>query len=309
MALITLGIIGAGIVGERIIKQTIEEGGVDIQAVYDTDSKRLKYIEDTYNLPVTNSLDELFQAPIDWVYIGTPPKSHAELAETAARRGLHVLCEKPLAHDAAAAEVMAESAINNRIQTAMHFPLMYSPVVREMALLIKSGAIGKIRRVELLTVFPVWPRAWQQNPWIASRSQGGFVREVFPHYLQLMHRLFGTLEITSHQVDYPEDPEKCETGIIAHGTTQQGSPFLLSGLSGVGQQESLQFKVYGEEGVLTLENWSRLYKEEQGKTREEVKTEKPVPSLFAEMKEQSTFLVGFDEGLVVQRYIDQLLKD
>jgi predicted dehydrogenase len=158
-------------------------------------------------------------------------------------------------------------------------------------------------------VFPVWPRVWQQNPWIASRSQGGFVREVFPHYLQLMHRLFGTLEITSHQVDYPEDPDKCETGIIAHGTTQQGSPFLLSGLSGVGQQESLQFKVYGEEGVLTLENWSRLYKEEQGKTREEVKTEKPVPSLFAEMKEQSTFLVGFDEGLVVQRYIDQLLKD
>ncbi|MBT2581763.1 Gfo/Idh/MocA family oxidoreductase [Planococcus sp. ISL-109] len=305
--MISIGIIGAGIVGERIIKQTMEETGVDIQAVYDTDSERLKYIEKTYHLPVTDSLEELFQAPIDWVYIGTPPKSHAELAETAARRGLNVLCEKPLAHDAAAGEVMAESAVNNRIHTAMHFPLMYSPVVREMALLIKSGDIGKVRRVELHTVFPEWPRAWQQNPWIASRSQGGFVREVFPHYLQLMHRLFGTLEITAHQVDYPEEIEKCETGIVAYGQTQQGAPFLLSGLSAVGQQELLQFKVYGEDGVLTLENWSHLYREELGNTREEVKTDRVVPSLFAEMKEQSTFLVGFDEGLVVQRYIDQLL--
>ncbi|MGM0897715.1 MAG: Gfo/Idh/MocA family protein [Bacillota bacterium] len=308
MDVISIGIIGAGIVGERIIKQIQQEDGADIQAVYDTDEERLKFIEKQYGVPVTHSMDELFEAPIDWVYIGTPPNSHSDLAETAARRGLHILCEKPLAHDAEAAEAMAESATNNRIHTAMHFPLMYSPIVRDMAVRIKSGDIGKIRRIELHTVFPEWPRAWQQNPWIASRDQGGFVREVFPHYLQLMHRLFGTLDIAAHQVDFPEDAEQCETGIIAHGKTQQGSPFLLSGMSGAGQNELLQFKVYGEDGVLTLENWSRLYREQRGETRVEVQTEKTVPSLFDEMKEQSTFLVGFDEGLVVQRYIDQLLQ-
>lgn len=307
--MIAIGIIGAGIVGERIIKQIQQDDAAQIEAVYDTDKTRLKYVEEQYGVAVTDSLDELFQADIDWVYIGTPPNSHAELAETAARRGLHVLCEKPLAHDAQAAQAMAESATNNRIHTAMHFPLMYSPIVREMAIRIKSGDIGKVRRIELHTVFPQWPRAWQQNPWIGSRDQGGFVREVFPHYLQLMHRLFGTLEIAAHQADFPEDTEKCETGLIAHGKTQQGSPFLLSGISGAGQQELLQFKVYGEEGVLTLENWSRLYREERGQTRVEVHTENVVPSLFDEMKEQSTFLVGFDEGLVVQRYIDQLLQE
>ena len=308
MDLIAIGIIGAGIVGERIIKQIQQHGKVQVAAVYDTDSNRLDYVKEQYGVPVTDSLDGLFEADIDWVYIGTPPNSHAELAETAARRGLHILCEKPLAHDAHAAKSMAESAKNNRIHTAMHFPLMYSPVVREMALRIKSGDIGKVRRIELHTVFPVWPRPWQQNPWIASRDQGGFVREVFPHYLQLMHRLFGTLDIAAHQVDFPEDAEKCETGIIAHGTSQQGAPFSLSGLSGAGQNELLQFKVYGEDGVLTLENWSRLYREEQGKPRVEVQTEMEVPSLFDEMQEQSTFLVGFDEGLVVQRYIDRLLQ-
>lgn len=308
MVLIAIGIIGAGIVGERIIKQILQDDAAQVEAVYDTDRNRLNYIKEQYDVAVTNSLDELFQADIDWVYIGTPPNSHAELAETAARRGLHVLCEKPLAHDEQAAQAMAESATNNRIHTAMHFPLMYSPIVRDMAVRIKSGDIGKVRRIELHTVFPEWPRAWQQNPWIATRVQGGFVREVFPHYLQLMHRLFGTLEIAAHQVDFPEDTEKCETGVIAYGKTQQGSPFLLSGMSGAGQNELLQFKVYGEEGVLTLENWSRLYLEERGKTRVEVQTEKTVHSLFDEMKEQSTFLVGFDEGLVVQRYIDQLLQ-
>lgn len=306
--MISIGIIGAGVVGERIIRQIQQEQTASIQAVYDTSEKRLAYINEQYQVPVTDSLDALFEAPIDWVYIGTPPASHAELAETAARRGLHILCEKPLAHDAEAGEAMAESATNNRIQTAMHFPLMYSAIVRDMAVRIKSGDIGKILRVELHTQFPAWPRAWQQNPWIGSRSQGGFVREVFPHYLQLMHRLFGQLDISAHQVDFPDDPAKCETGILAHGRTQHGAPFLLSGLSGVGQEELLQFKVFGDEGVLTLENWSRLYREERGKARTEVMAEKDVPSLFEEMKEQSTFLVGFDEGLVIQRYIDRLLK-
>ena len=83
--------------------------------------------------------------------------------------------------------------------------------------LVEEKAIGEIVRVELSTYFPHWPRLWQQNPWIASREQGGFAREVFPHYLQLMYRMFGPISITEHQTTYPEDEKLAETEFLQLG--------------------------------------------------------------------------------------------
>ncbi len=87
--------------------------------------------------------------------------------------------------------------------------------------LVNEGEIGQIVRVELQTYFPHWPRLWQQNPWIASREQGGFTREVFPHYFQLMYRMFGQISITSHQTVYPEDETLAETSVLAIGKTDR----------------------------------------------------------------------------------------
>ncbi|MGI2327399.1 Gfo/Idh/MocA family protein [Planococcus sp. YIM B11945] len=308
--MISIGIIGAGIVGERIIKQIQQEKGVNIVAVFDEQPERLKKLQELYGVPIVHSLDALLHSPIEWVYIGTPPSSHAELAKRAASAGLHVLSEKPLAHNTQDGEAMVKAAVDSRVHTAMHFPLMYSPSVREMAKRIRNGSIGKIVRVELQTFFPDWPRAWQQNPWIASRSQGGFVREVFPHYLQLINRLFGSLEIQSHHITYPENKDLCETGVIAQAIAgDSGIPVLLTGLSGIGQKELLEFTVYGDEGVLTLKNWSDLYVSKKYEERELITDFVPVASLFEEMKNQSALLVPFEEGLVVQRSIDFLLEE
>lgn len=307
--MISIGIIGAGIVGERIIKQIQQENHVEIKIVYDQQTERLAQISDTYGISMAKSVEEVLYSDITWVYIATPPAFHADIAKLAASAGVNILCEKPLAHNVEGGEMMAAAAQDNRIQTAMHFPLMYKPAVREMAKRIKSGHIGKVVRIELQTFFPDWPRLWQQNPWIGSRSQGGFVREVFPHYFQLMNRLFGELSFSSHHISYPADADKCETGLIAHGLTRDQIPFLVTGISGIGQKENLQFKVYGEQGVLTLENWSDLYESTKGEDRQLISEFEDVPSLFEEMNNHSTLLVNFEEGLVIQRYVDYLLAE
>lgn len=305
----SIGIIGAGIVGERIIKQIQQDGKISINGVYDENPERLAFLHKTYDVPISESLKAVLHSEIDWLYIGTPPASHAAIAKLAASAGINVLSEKPLAYDAAAGFEMVEAAENNRIQTAMHFPLMYKPEVHEMVRRIREGEIGKIKRVELQTVFPDWPRDWQQNLWIASRSQGGFVREVFPHYLQLINRIFGGLTIQHHLITYPEQADLCETSLLAHGMTTDDTSVLLSGLSGVGQKELLQFKVFGENGVLTLENWSNLYEEVKNQERREITDFPKVPTLFESMRQQSTLLVSFTEGQIVQQQIDHLLSN
>lgn len=304
--MISIGIIGAGIVGERIIKQIQQEDGVDIVAVYDENAERLQKLKQTYDVPLAGSLDEILYSKADWVYIGTPPASHASIARQAADAGLNVLSEKPLAHNVEAGEQMVAAVTENRVRSAMHFPLMYSPAVHEMAKRSKNGSIGEVIRIELQTFFPEWPRAWQQTPWIGSRLEGGFIREVFPHYLQLIQRIFGDISLKEHQIIYPEQPELCETGLIAHGLVNSKTPLLLTGMSGVGQEELLQFKIYGTKGVLTLENWSQLYLAEKQQERIQLTDFEEVSGLFEELKAMSTALVPFEEGLTIQRYIDQL---
>ncbi|MCT6924755.1 Gfo/Idh/MocA family oxidoreductase [Metasolibacillus sp.] len=308
----TFALIGTGIVGERIINQILAHPYAEIVAIFDGNQTRLQEIADKYNIPAVATLEELLATKPDWVYIGTPPVSHAPLAKEIAAHGLHILSEKPLAHDAQDGIEMVQVAEEAGVKTAMHFPLMYSPAVHEMKQRLANQELGEIVRIELHTYFPEWPRKWQQNPWIASREQGGFIREVFPHYLQLMHHFFGDITILSHETTYPEDVTLCETGVSALAKTENGVPVVLNGLSSIGQEERLEFKVFGTEKVMTLRNWSELwlsaaYEEAQHVTPS-IEPASLLDACRAHLQDEDALIVSFEEGLKVQKWIDELLK-
>ncbi|MEI4771868.1 Gfo/Idh/MocA family oxidoreductase [Psychrobacillus sp. FJAT-51614] len=308
----TFGLIGTGIVGERIINQILAHPNCEIVSVFDENNTRLKEISTKYQLPVAESLDELLLSKPNWVYIGTPPVSHAPLAELIAENGLNILSEKPLAHDAQDGMRMVKVSEEANIKTAMHFPLMYSPVIQLLKKEITTASLGDIVRIELQTYFPHWPRKWQQNPWIASREQGGFIREIFPHYLQLMYYLFGNFTISSHYTTYPENEDLCETGVTAIAKTESGIPIVLNSLSGIGQEERLEFKVLGTKKVMTIRNWSELWVSEKDQEAVQVFPDNQPDSLLdachSLINGKESLVVSFEEGLRVQKWIDQLLK-
>jgi len=308
---ISFAVVGTGIVGERIIKQLLENNKAEIVVLFDENTQRLTEMADTYGLRAADSYEEVLSLKPNWVYIGTPPVSHASLSELAIQAGLNVLCEKPLAHDANDGEIMAQVAKESQCQTAMHFPLMYSSSARHMLELVNKGTVGDIVRVELSTYFPHWPRLWQQNPWIGSREQGGFTREVFPHYFQLMYRMFGNVSIHEHKTIYPENQLLAETSVLAIGETENQIPVLLNGLSGIGQEEELSYTVYGTEGVLKLRNWSELSVALKDSPFEILTSFDSVKTLVEEcissVRGEEALLVPFSEGLVIQRLIDELL--
>lgn len=308
----TFALIGTGIVGERIINQALANEHCEIIAIYDENKERLQLIAEKYNLQAVESLQALFDTRPDWVYIGTPPVSHAPLAKLIAAQGLHVLSEKPLAHDAADGEQMVAAVEQANVLHAMHFPMMYSPVVHALKTAIQNNELGDIVRVELHTHFATWPRPWQQTPWIASREQGGFIREVFPHYLQLTNHLFGDVTIQSHDTVYPADETLCEVGVTALGRTGDNIPLLLNGLGNIALEERLEYRVIGTKKVMTIRNWSELWVSEQGQPAVHVSaTDIPSGLLQAchdKLQGENPTLIDFNEGLKVQRWIDELLK-
>ena len=86
---------------------------------------------------------------IDAVTVSTPDNTHAVAAMMAIKMGKHVYCQKPLAHDMYEVRKLTEAAREHKVMTQMGIQLHAENCVKYVVEFIKSGVIGKVRRVDL----------------------------------------------------------------------------------------------------------------------------------------------------------------
>ncbi len=79
----------------------------------------------------------------DFVDIITPPPSHQEICAEAARRGIHIICQKPLAPTLAEARAIVENAARAGVRFMVHENFRFQPWHREIKRQLDSGAIGE----------------------------------------------------------------------------------------------------------------------------------------------------------------------
>lgn len=305
-------LIGAGVVGERILQQSMNSSTVQLIGMYDANFERLQEMASLYQVKAVASLEELIDMKADFAYIGTPPMSHAALTEVCSQKGLHIICEKPIAHTAEEGEKMIEITRKYGVKTAMHFPMVYSLEFLFLEQAIQNHELGDIIQVELSTYFPQWPRVWQENNWIRTREQGGFIREIFPHYLQMTLRLFGELSLLSHQTDYPIDENLCEQRVCAIAQLPGNIPFILQGAHSVAEEEQILYRVHGTKKTMTIRNWSELWVSEKNQPAQIQSFNQVKKSFLDEVsfyfQGKESNVVPFEQGVRVQYQIDELLK-
>jgi predicted dehydrogenase len=90
--------------------------------------------------------EELLRDPaVDAVYIPLPNSLHREWTIQAAERGKHVLCEKPLALDAAQCREMTAACVANHVLLMEAFMYRYTDCTRQVLEALRSGALGEIK--------------------------------------------------------------------------------------------------------------------------------------------------------------------
>lgn len=95
------------------------------------------------------SYDELLASDaVDGVYIPLPNTQHVEWTLKAAKAGKHVLCEKPLAMQAAEIDAVIAARDENRVLVSEAFAVFHHPQWAKLRELIASGAIGRLRHVQ-----------------------------------------------------------------------------------------------------------------------------------------------------------------
>ncbi|MEW4372311.1 Gfo/Idh/MocA family protein [Paenibacillus kandeliae] len=269
MSKIRIAVTGLGNMGESLVYTWLPRYAeqAEIVAVCDVDSeKRKRAVAETgareYEAAAyIRMLDEIKP---DLVYIAVPPAFHYDAAVAAFERGIAVFCEKPLANSLDEARALLECGAESGKLHVVHFSFPQEPAVLQLGKWVNEGKIGEIRKMELLLHFPQWPRAWQQNSWISTRQQGGFILEVGVHWIHMIQQIFGEITHVQSHVIYPDDPQQCEQEVKATLTLHNGLRVHLSGHSGQAQQERVSLLVHGEQGDIALENWEQLYWNEVG---------------------------------------------
>jgi predicted dehydrogenase len=92
---------------------------------------------------------------LDAVLVLTLNRSHFDLAMAAMDRGLHVLCEKPLALSAAQARAMAETAQRTGVTTMVPFTYRFMPAARYVKELLDQGFLGRPYHLDARYLFRV----------------------------------------------------------------------------------------------------------------------------------------------------------
>lgn len=84
---------------------------------------------------------------IQAVYIPLPNGLHKEWVIRCAERGKHILCEKPVALNAADGRIMLDACRANGVRLMEAFMYRYTPKITKLQKLLASGVIGEIRTI------------------------------------------------------------------------------------------------------------------------------------------------------------------
>ena len=195
---INMGVIGTGGRGKGIIKLLNNLPGINVIAVCDTLSFRLKegfdLIRNNKNSKRYKDYRKLLDNKnVDGVIISTPLNTHDKIAVDALDADKHVYCEKTLAKGAAATTRIVNKCKNsNKIfQTGhqYHSSRLYTKLVD----MIEDGKVGKITSIEA---------QWNRNGnWRKPVPDPTLERQI--NWRMYREYSFGLLaELSSHQIDF-----------------------------------------------------------------------------------------------------------
>ena len=189
---------------------------------------------------------------LDFCDICTPPSTHWPLIEKAAGRGLHVLCEKPLAPSLADAErisaAVREAGIAFQPCHQYHHAPQWQAVRR---LLPRLGRIYladyEVHRTEANEGNPNWSPAWRTDREVAG---GGILVDHGAHIFYQLRTLLGepltvqatvrTLQHSSYRVE--------DTALVV---LDYGQCLAQVSLTWAARRRAIQFRFVGERGEMT----------------------------------------------------------
>lgn len=244
-------IIGAGNMG-RIHAAAYANAGAKVVAVCDVDGAQAERLAAELHATAYTSIDEMMThaCPL-MVSVCTPPSDHVATASAMLRRGIPVLCEKPLAESVAGAQAILAAAQEGGTVCMTGFCHRFHEPVRQIKDKLEAGEIGE--PVLFRNRFAYHFQGVGQT-WFADRrvSGGGTLMDTSVHSLDLYRFLIGEISHVAAQLTTVTPGLSVEDNSVLLVNGPEGVPGIIEASWTTPIGESM-LVIYGTKGNLAVD--------------------------------------------------------
>lgn len=194
---------------------------------------------------------------MDFVSIVTPNHIHFEPAKLALENGFHVIMDKPLTLSLSEAKQLDKIVTKSGLILALTHTYTGYPMVKEARHIIKSGRLGKVRKV-----YVEYPQGWLSTPvdnkqasWRTDPKQsglGGAIGDIGTHAANLAEYITGNsiIEVCAEIQSVVKGRVLDDDAAMLLHLENNISGVLTATQVAAGEENNISIRVYGEKGGL-----------------------------------------------------------
>lgn len=239
---------------------------VEVRAVCRKGADELEWVAKKFDVPfATEDVEKLPWEELDAAVVASPHSLHHSHTMTSLDRGLHVICEKPMAITAADAFDMVSRAAEQDLVLLVPHGWQFLPQAAAARQWIREGRIGRLEHVvawmasparELFSgeedAIPGAESPPEPATWVGE--EGGYAYGQLSHLYSLVFWLTGLVPAGVMGAVTP-GPAGSDLYDAFLTTTRQGPLISVSGGAGVptSQRHHMEVRVFGTEGVAIVD--------------------------------------------------------
>lgn len=253
---IRYAVVGQGYISQIAVLPAFANAGANskLTALVSDDPVKLKKLSRKYKVDHVYDYDGydecLASGNIDAVYIALPNSMHREYAVRAARAGIHVLCEKPMAVTTKECRAMIQAADSHGVQLMIAYRLHFEPVNLKAMEIVRSGKLGEPRIFNSVFCMQVAPG----NTRLRGDLDGGTLYDIGIYCINAARYLFQDEPIEVLAMKGGGDERRFQeveemTGALLRFPEDRLAAFTCS----FGAAKASMYEIIGDKGRLRVE--------------------------------------------------------
>ena len=193
MGHLRVGLIGGGGISATHARAARGIADVEIVAVHGANRDKVAALAREHGGAPCDTLEAFFATPMDIVAIGSPSGLHAEQATAAARRGIHVLVEKPVDITTKKIDALIGETDRAGVKIGVFFQERMMPELAALKTRIDAGEFGAPLAIDGRLDWYRPPEYYSGSRWRGRRTidGGGALMNQGIHTVDVMLWLFG----------------------------------------------------------------------------------------------------------------------
>jgi predicted dehydrogenase len=260
-AKLRFGLVGAGRIGQTYAEAFRGTPNAYLAAVVDSNEAAASSMAKQEGCRTWPSHIDLAEShAIDAVVVATPPAFHGPIAIDFLRRGIPVLCEKPVAFDLKTAREIRRTAREQKVLFTMASKFRYVEDVIKAKKIVGSGILGDVVLFEnTFMSFVDMTRRWNAD---SKVSGGGVLIDNGTHSVDIMRYFIGPLSM----IQAVEGPSiqglPVDETVHVNARAEQGTIGRMDLSWSINKQTDDYIAIYGSRGTLRVGWKASLYRQQ-----------------------------------------------